>query len=60
VLIHVCIDNGIATRPQIIAVLKRLDFNGRHIALVLEQGSGNDPGYHRWWRDKAGNYRNLA
>lgn len=60
VLIHACLDQGGNTRAQIMALLKPLGFDYRHIAIILKAGTGNDPAHHRWQQDDNGVYRNLA
>lgn len=60
VLITACIDRGIDTRAQIVDVMRRLGFNYKHVAILLEEGSGNDPGGYHWQLDCAGRYRNLG
>lgn len=48
VLIHACLDQGANTRAQIMALLKHLGFDYRHIAIILKAGTGNDPSRDRW------------
>ena len=55
--ISFCIDEGINTGPQIIGMLKRKEFNPRHIGLLLHDLAGSDPARHFWWRDGDGVYR---
>lgn len=57
--ISFCIDERIDTGPQIIGMLKRKDFKGRHIGKLLHDLSGADPARHRWHRDGAGHYHLL-
>ena len=54
VLITALIDRGINVGPRIIGAVKRLDFDGRHAGIRLDQGIG-----HRWSRGEDGIYRNL-
>lgn len=54
VLITACIQEGVDTGPRIIATLKHLSFNPRHIAILLKKGTGRDRDAHRWSRAEDG------
>ncbi|WP_093454673.1 hypothetical protein [Sphingomonas sp. YR710] len=56
VLISACIEFGFDTWLQIRGALARLDFNERHVAIVLAKEAGSNPSLHRWWRDEEGRY----
>jgi len=56
-LITACIGEGIDTRPQIIGTLKHLDYNPRHVGMMLNNNEGSLPSLHRWMRDADGCYR---
>lgn len=55
-LISLCIEFGFDTWLQIKGALGRLDFNDRHVAIVLAREAGLNPSLHRWWRDEDGRY----
>lgn len=57
--ITACIDEGIDTRPRIIGVMQHLGFDRRHIALILNEGTGGDVNRHRWQRKEEGHYSLL-
>lgn len=59
VAITFCIDEGITLGQQIIGVLRRKDFNPRHVGKLLHDLSGDDIARHFWHRDAEGHYRNL-
>lgn len=52
--ITVCIDQGVATLPHLIGVLRPLEFHQGHIAHILKDGTGSDPSRYRWYRDAEG------
>ena len=58
-LIAACIDSGTTTVPHIIGTLKRLGFNNRHVALLLNQNAGFNAGAHWWALDEKGIYSLL-
>ena len=57
VLIDICIMEGANTRPLIVAGIKAHGFDARHVAIILNNGTGNDPKRHRWQRDDEGYYQ---
>lgn len=57
VSIDVCIIEGANTRPLIVASIKAHGFNPKHVAIILNNGTGDDPERHRWQRDDEGHYR---
>lgn len=59
VAITACIEEGLNTRAGIIAEMRQLGFDPRHVAITLNGGSGVDPRSHRWRRDAAGQYALL-
>lgn len=54
--ISACIVESIDTRPRIIGVLRTLGLHPQHVAIILNDGTGNDPQRHRWQRDAEGRY----
>lgn len=59
VLVHACLDQGANTRAQIMALLKPLGFDRRHIAIVLKAETGNDPTRHRWQQHSDKTFTNF-
>jgi hypothetical protein len=55
--IQACITSGINKGPDIIATLKRLGLNGRHVGMLLHNLAGSDPSRHMWQREADGTYR---
>jgi hypothetical protein len=49
-------DEGINERRNIIGVLHHIGFNRRHVALLLQDGTGDNPRRHSWQRDREGRY----
>lgn len=60
VLIEACIEEGVCTRPRIVAVLKAIGLNARHVGLMLDRGTGRSPVSHRWRVDGDGRYSLLV
>ena len=58
-LICACIDAGINTGGHIIAVLRSLDFNPRHVGTLLHHNTGDNPKRFQWTRDPSGAYCNT-
>lgn len=58
-LITACILEGWDTGPQIIGALKKLDFDHRHVAILLKQFAGTNLDRHLWRRDEEGQYSLL-
>ena len=58
-LITACIGDGVNTRSDIVSLGKKLDLNGSHIAIILNEGTGSDPIRHHWRRDDNGVYSLL-
>lgn len=56
VLIMACIEEGVATRAQIIGALKSIGLDYRHVAIILNEGTGGAPARHRWRLDGEGRY----
>ena len=56
VLITACIERGIDTRPRIIGALKSVGLDYRHVAIILNEGTGENPERHRWRLDPHGRY----
>ena len=56
VAISACIDEGVDTRPQIVGVIKALGFDPRHVAMLLNSATGDNPARHTWKRDTEGHY----
>lgn len=52
-IIQACIVEGIDTRPAIIAIMERLGFNRKHVAIMLEPRSFYS---HHWRRSAEGIY----
>jgi predicted metal-dependent phosphotriesterase family hydrolase len=59
VAIVFCINEGITFGQQIIGVLRRKGFSPRHVAILLQDLSGDDTACPIWHRDAEGHYRNL-
>ena len=57
--ISACIDQGLDTRPQIVAALRALDFKPQHVAIILKEATGGNPERHLWQRDAQGKYTLL-
>lgn len=55
-LITACLEEGVDTRARIIGALEPLGFNYKHIAIMLQRGTGNTPERDRWRLDMAGRY----
>jgi hypothetical protein len=57
VLVSACILEGLDTRARIVGALRKLGLNYRHVAIILEDGTGDNPQQHRWQRDTEDRYR---
>lgn len=55
VLLTACIERGINTRPRLISVMKHLNFDQRHIAIMLDDRLGRE-----WQRGPDGRYSVLT
>ena len=55
-LITACIEEGVATRPLIVGALKSVGLNYRHVAITLNEGTGEAPERDRWRLDETGRY----
>ena len=60
VLIEACLDEGIDTRKGIVDALVKLGFNYRHVAILLNEGTGESPERHNWRRDENGRYSRIC
>jgi hypothetical protein len=45
---------GIRTRPEIVRIMKVLEFDYRHVAIALERNTGRNPAGNHWWLDADG------
>ena len=45
---------GIRTRPEIVRIMRMLEFDYRHVAITLERNTGRDPAGNHWWQDADG------
>lgn len=59
-LIEICIDQGVTKSGQIIGILVSIEFNPRHVAMMLRDGKGTDPERHRWRRRTDGSLELIA
>lgn len=53
-LVLCCLDEGINTMGTILTVLEAIGFNRKHVALIVREWTGSNPGRHRWWIDAEG------
>lgn len=58
-LIAACIGDGVNTRLRIVAIGRTLGYNPQHVAMLLNDGTGNDPIRARWRRSSEGIYTML-
>lgn len=56
VRITAAIHEGMNTRARIVGVLRLLGFNYRHAAIILNDGTGDDPKRFHWQRHPGGRY----
>ena len=56
VLAAACIEHGFNTRSRILGAAEEVGLNRRHIAKILQEGTGPDPERHHWQRDAEGHY----
>lgn len=56
-LITACIEQGFDIGPRITGIARTLGFNPHHTDIILNRGTGNSPGSHRWYKDQQGRYR---
>ena len=54
-----CIDAGINTGSHIIATLRQLGYNVRHIGMMLHHNTGNNSERYLWTRSETGAYCNT-
>ena len=59
VLIKACITAGIDEGKRIVGALKRLEYDGQFVGILLNKRAGNDPARHDWRRDDDGRYHLL-
>ena len=45
---------GIRTRPEIVRIMRMLEFDYRHVAITLKRNTGRDPAGNHWWKDADG------
>ena len=60
VAITVCIGERVNTLSAICETLARLEFNTRHVAMIIRKSAGSDPARHRWGKDGTGRYHLLT
>jgi hypothetical protein len=58
-LIGACIADGFDTKGAIISAGIRMGLNNRHVARILDEGTGRNPELRRWRRDPDGTYSLL-
>ncbi len=51
ILAMACIGEGWNTRAQIVGASKKLGFDPKHVAIIVNRGTGPSPVRHRWWAD---------
>lgn len=56
-LISACIGRGIATQRAIIRTLYYLDFNPKHIVMMLKTNTGRNPSAYHWKLSDTGAYQ---
>ena len=56
-LITACIEQGFDIGPRITGIARALGFNAQHTDIILNRGTGNNPGPRRWYKDQQGRYR---
>lgn len=59
VLIHGCIAIGWDSRKRVVGALRHLGFNYRHVAIILDRGTGDSAEQHRWRVDGDGRYSSI-
>lgn len=55
-LISACILEGMNTRVRIVRALVQIGLNQSHVVIMLDEGTGSDPGRYHWQRDPGGSY----
>mgnify|MGYP001068991244 CR=1 FL=1 len=55
-LISACIGEGIVIKKEIIGLVSHLGFNPRHVAKMLDAGTGGDPASGHWRRNSDGTF----
>ena len=56
IFIHACLDEEINTRQHIVDTALPTGFKQQHIAILLNDHTGDDPRQFLWWRDERGIY----
>ncbi len=56
-LIIACIEQGFDIGPRITGIARALGFNAQHAEIILNRGTGSNPGPRRWFKDQQGRYR---
>lgn len=56
-LIAECISQGGNTRKSIICLISGLGLSSKHIAIILDRGTGTNPNLYEWCRDESGLYK---
>jgi len=59
-LIEAGMSEGVNTKSDINGVITQLGFNNRHVALMLDKGTGSSLAGYRWQRGKEGIYALLT